>query len=248
MTGRVFEERDGADVIERRGVNQDRRRCGAKGKRPLPVPASRRGSLDFKGLHSYHEESDHEDAGEQFVRDYFEGNDISPTNPVAWDHRLARACSRARALSSPPADRPSRRAGGTPGGKIKARGVPKVMTMTSTYYDGVIQGESGSSCAGSRSCCRARTNSTRPSRGTRCHRRRSPSAHVARLGTAGRCPLPLVGRCPQRRREAETPPSSQRRSPRGCQGTGPTVTSRRGSTPPRSEPRGDPLISLSTST
>jgi multifunctional 2-oxoglutarate metabolism enzyme len=150
VMGRAFEERDGKPfVIEPGGVNLgiavDVER---KGKRSLLVPCIKSADhLDFKGFHSYYEELITKTRENSLTADDFQGTNISLTNPgglgtVASVPRLLEgqgtivACG---SLAYPVEWRHT-----TPE-KIKALGVSKVMTMTSTYDHRVIQGaESGS--------------------------------------------------------------------------------------------------------
>ena len=119
-----------------------------KGQRSLMVPCIKGAdSLDFAGFHAYYEELITKTRENKLTADDFQGTNISLTNPggigtVASVPRLMSgqgtiiACG---SLAYPvewahaPAD------------KVKALGVSKVMTTTSTYDHRVIQGaESGS--------------------------------------------------------------------------------------------------------
>jgi multifunctional 2-oxoglutarate metabolism enzyme len=150
VMGRAFEERDGKPtVIEPGGVNLgiavDVER---KGQRSLMVPCIKGSDgLDFAGFHSYYEELITKTRENSLTADDFQGTNISLTNPgglgtVASVPRLMTgqgtivACG---ALAYPVEWRHA------PPEKIKALGISKVMTMTSTYDHRVIQGaESGS--------------------------------------------------------------------------------------------------------
>ncbi len=150
VMGRAFEERDGKPfVIEPTGVNLgiavDVER---KGKRSLMVPCIKGAdSLDFKGFHSYYEELITKTRENSLTADDFQGTNISLTNPgglgtVASVPRLLEGQGTIVACGSLAYPVEWRHA--TPE-KIKALGVSKVMTMTSTYDHRVIQGaESGS--------------------------------------------------------------------------------------------------------
>ncbi len=150
VMGRSFEMRDGKPfVVEPGSVNLgiavDVER---KGTRSLMVPCIKGSDrLDFAGFHAYYEELITKTRENKLGADDFKGTTISLTNPgglgtVASVPRLMAgqgtiiACG---SLAYPvewahaPADR------------IKALGISKVMTMTSTYDHRVIQGaESGS--------------------------------------------------------------------------------------------------------
>ncbi len=150
VMGRAFEERDGKPtVIEPGGVNLgiavDVER---KGKRSLMVPCIKGAdSLDFKGFHSYYEELITKTRENSLTADDFQGTNISLTNPgglgtVASVPRLLTGQGTIVACGSLAYPVEWRHA---PPEKIKALGVSKVMTMTSTYDHRVIQGaESGS--------------------------------------------------------------------------------------------------------
>jgi 2-oxoglutarate dehydrogenase E1 component len=150
VMGRAFEERDGKPtVIEPGGVNLgiavDVER---KGKRSLMVPCIKSADqLDFKGFHSYYEELITKTRENSLTADDFQGTNISLTNPgglgtVASVPRLLKGQGTIVACGSLAYPVEWRHA---PPEKIKALGVSKVMTMTSTYDHRVIQGaESGS--------------------------------------------------------------------------------------------------------
>ena len=150
VMGRSFEIRDGKPhVIEHPQVNLgiavDVER---KGGRSLMVPAIKGAeSLDFAGFHASYEDLITKTRENKLTADDFQGTTISLTNPgglgtVASVPRLMKGQGTIIATGSiaypvewahAPAD------------KIKALGVSKVMTMTSTYDHRVIQGaESGS--------------------------------------------------------------------------------------------------------
>jgi 2-oxoglutarate decarboxylase len=150
VMGRSFEVREGKPfVVEpgtvNLGIAVDVER---KGARSLMVPAIKGSDgLDFAGFHAYYEELITKTRENKLSADDFKGTTISLTNPgglgtIASVPRLMSgqgtiiACG---SLAYPvewahaPADR------------IKALGISKVMTMTSTYDHRVIQGaESGS--------------------------------------------------------------------------------------------------------
>ncbi len=150
VMARHYEEIDGKPhVVEPGSINLgiavDVER---KGQRSLLVPAIKGAdSLDFAGFHAYYEELITKTRENKLTADDFQGTNISLTNPgglgtVASVPRLMSgqgtiiACG---SLAYPvewahaPAD------------KVKALGVSKVMTTTSTYDHRVIQGaESGS--------------------------------------------------------------------------------------------------------
>ncbi len=150
VMGRAFEERDGKPtVIEPGGVNLgiavDVER---KGKRSLLVPCIKGADrLDFGGFHSYYEELITKTRENSLTADDFQGTNISLTNPgglgtVASVPRLLKGQGTIVACGSLAYPVEWRHA---PPEKIKALGVSKVMTMTSTYDHRVIQGaESGS--------------------------------------------------------------------------------------------------------
>ena len=150
VMGRAFEERDGKPtVIEPGAVNLgiavDVER---KGKRSLLVPCIKGADrLDFKGFHSYYEELITKTRENSLTADDFQGTNISLTNPgglgtVASVPRLLKGQGTIVACGSLAYPVEWRHA---PPEKIKALGVSKVMTMTSTYDHRVIQGaESGS--------------------------------------------------------------------------------------------------------
>jgi 2-oxoglutarate decarboxylase len=150
VMGRSFEERDGKpNVIEPGGVNLgiavDVER---KGQRSLMVPCIKGADrLDFKGFHSYYEELITKTRENSLTADDFQGTNISLTNPgglgtVASVPRLMRGQGTIIACGSLAYPVEWKHA---PPEKIKALGVSKVMTMTSTYDHRVIQGaESGS--------------------------------------------------------------------------------------------------------
>ncbi len=150
VMGRSFEERDGKPtVIEPGGVNLgiavDVER---KGQRSLLVPCIKGADgLDFAGFHSYYEELITKTRENSLTADDFQGTNISLTNPgglgtVASVPRLMSGQGTIVACGSLAYPVEWRHA---PPEKIRALGVSKVMTMTSTYDHRVIQGaESGS--------------------------------------------------------------------------------------------------------
>jgi 2-oxoglutarate dehydrogenase E1 component len=150
VMGRTFLERDGKPFV----VETDQVNLGIavdverKGGRSLMVPCIKGAqALDFTGFHSYYEELITKTRENTLTADDFKGTNVSLTNPggigtVASVPRLPKGQGTIIATGSiaypvewahAPAD------------KIKALGVSKVMTMTSTYDHRVIQGaESGS--------------------------------------------------------------------------------------------------------
>jgi 2-oxoglutarate dehydrogenase E1 component len=150
VMGRSYAEQDGKPVVvEPTGVNLgiavDVER---KGQRSLLVPVIKGADrLDFAGFHSYYEELITKTRENKLTADDFQGTNISLTNPGG----LGTAASVPRLMSG----QGTIVAAGSlaypvewrhaPPEKIKALGVSKVMTMTSTYDHRVIQGaESGS--------------------------------------------------------------------------------------------------------
>ncbi|HEY3191260.1 MAG TPA: multifunctional oxoglutarate decarboxylase/oxoglutarate dehydrogenase thiamine pyrophosphate-binding subunit/dihydrolipoyllysine-residue succinyltransferase subunit [Solirubrobacterales bacterium] len=150
VMGRHYEESDGKPtVVEPGGVNLgiavDVER---KGQRSLLVPCIKGADqLDFAGFHSYYEELITKTRENNLTADDFQGTNISLTNPgglgtVASVPRLMSGQGTIVACGSLAYPVEWRHA---PPEKIKALGVSKVMTMTSTYDHRVIQGaESGS--------------------------------------------------------------------------------------------------------
>ena len=150
VMGRSYAEEDGKPVvIEPTGVNLgiavDVER---KGQRSLLVPCIKGADrLDFGGFHSYYEELITKTRENKLTADDFQGTNISLTNPgglgtVASVPRLMSGQGTIVASGSLAYPVEWRHA---PPEKIKALGVSKVMTMTSTYDHRVIQGaESGS--------------------------------------------------------------------------------------------------------
>jgi 2-oxoglutarate dehydrogenase E1 component len=150
VMGRAFAEQDGKPtVIEPTGVNLgiavDVER---KGQRSLLVPCIKGAdSLDFAGFHSYYEDLITKTRENKLTADDFQGTNISLTNPgglgtVASVPRLMSGQGTIVACGSLAYPVEWRHA---PPEKIKALGISKVMTMTSTYDHRVIQGaESGS--------------------------------------------------------------------------------------------------------
>jgi 2-oxoglutarate dehydrogenase E1 component len=150
VMGRHYEETDGKPtVVEPGGVNLgiavDVER---KGQRSLLVPCIKGADgLDFAGFHAYYEELITKTRENSLTADDFQGTNISLTNPgglgtVASVPRLMSGQGTIVACGSLAYPVEWRHA---PPEKIKALGVSKVMTMTSTYDHRVIQGaESGS--------------------------------------------------------------------------------------------------------
>jgi 2-oxoglutarate dehydrogenase E1 component len=150
VMGRSFEERDGKPtVIEAASVNLgiavDVER---KGQRSLLVPVIKGADqLDFAGFHSYYEDLITKTRENKLTADDFQGTNISLTNPgglgtVASVPRLLKGQGTIIAAGSLAYPVEWKHA---PPEKLKALGVSKVMTMTSTYDHRIIQGaESGS--------------------------------------------------------------------------------------------------------
>ena len=150
VMGRSYAETDGKPtVIEPTGVNLgiavDVER---KGQRSLLVPCIKAADqLDFAGFHSYYEELITKTRENNLTADDFQGTNISLTNPgglgtVASVPRLMSGQGTIVACGSLAYPVEWKHAAPE---KIKALGVSKVMTMTSTYDHRVIQGaESGS--------------------------------------------------------------------------------------------------------
>jgi len=119
-----------------------------RGQRSLMVPCIRGAqSLDFAGFHSYYEELITKTRENALTADDFQGTNITLTNPgglgtVASVPRLLSGQGTIVATGS--IAYPPEWAHAAPD-RIKALGVSKVMTMTSTYDHRIIQGaESGS--------------------------------------------------------------------------------------------------------
>ena len=119
-----------------------------KGSRSLMVPCIKGAdTLDFRGFHTYYEELITKTRENKLTADDFQGTNISLTNPgglgtVASVPRLL--SGQGTIVASGSLAYPVEWAHAPPE-KIKALGVSKVMTMTSTYDHRVIQGaESGS--------------------------------------------------------------------------------------------------------
>jgi 2-oxoglutarate decarboxylase len=150
VMARSYAERDGKpNVIEAANVNLgiavDVER---KGARSLMVPCIKRAdTLDFRGFHTYYEELITKTRENTLTADDFQGTNISLTNPgglgtVASVPRLMSGQGTIVACGSLAYPVEWAHA---PEEQIKALGVSKVMTMTSTYDHRVIQGaESGS--------------------------------------------------------------------------------------------------------
>jgi 2-oxoglutarate dehydrogenase E1 component len=150
VMARHFEERDGKpNVVEPGSINLgiavDVER---KGSRSLMVPCIKAADqLDFRGFHSYYEELITKTRENSLTADDFQGTNITLTNPgglgtVASVPRLMTGQGTIVACGSLAYPVEWRHA---PAEKIKALGISKVMTTTSTYDHRVIQGaESGS--------------------------------------------------------------------------------------------------------
>jgi 2-oxoglutarate dehydrogenase E1 component len=150
VMARHYEEADGKPTVAEPGsinlgiaVDVER-----KGQRSLMVPCIKGADgLDFAGFHSYYEELITKTRENSLTADDFQGTNISLTNPgglgtVASVPRLMSGQGTIVACGSLAYPVEWRHA---PPEKIKALGVSKVMTMTSTYDHRVIQGaESGS--------------------------------------------------------------------------------------------------------
>jgi len=150
VMGRHYEEADGKPTVVEPGsinlgiaVDVER-----KGQRSLMVPCIKGAdSLDFSGFHTYYEELITKTRENSLTADDFQGTNISLTNPgglgtVASVPRLLAGQGTIVACGSLAYPVEWKHA---PPEKIKALGVSKVMTMTSTYDHRVIQGaESGS--------------------------------------------------------------------------------------------------------
>jgi 2-oxoglutarate decarboxylase len=150
VMARTFEVRDDKPhVVEPGGVSLgiavDVER---KGQRSLMVPAIKgASSLDFAGFHTYYEELITKTRENKLTADDFQGTNITLTNPgglgtVASVPRLM--VGQGTIVATGSIAYPVEWAH-APAEKIKALGISKVMTMTSTYDHRVIQGaESGS--------------------------------------------------------------------------------------------------------
>ncbi len=147
---RVHEERDGKPVAIEGGpvnlgiaVDVERK----DGSHSLMVPAIKGADgLDFAGFHTYYEELINKTRENKLTADDFQGTNISLTNPggigtVASVPRLMKGQSAIIATGS--IAYPPEWSHATPD-RLRALGVSKVMTLTSTYDHRVIQGaESG---------------------------------------------------------------------------------------------------------
>ena len=147
---RVYEERDGKPFALEGGsvnlgiaVDVERK----DGSHSLMVPAIKGADgLDFAAFHSYYEDLITKTRESKLTADDFQGTNISLTNPggigtVASVPRLMSGQSAIIATGS--IAYPSEWAHATPE-RLRALGVSKVMTLTSTYDHRVIQGaESG---------------------------------------------------------------------------------------------------------
>src|SRR5919109_39619 len=150
VMGRSYTERDSKPyVIEPGGVNLgiavDVER---KGSRSLMVPCIKAaGELDFAAFHTYYEDLITKTRENRLTADDFRGTNITLTNPgglgtVASVPRLMSGQGTIVACGA--LAYPAEWAHAGPE-KLKALGVSKVMTMTSTYDHRIIQGaESGS--------------------------------------------------------------------------------------------------------
>ncbi|TMK71599.1 MAG: hypothetical protein E6G48_08100, partial [Actinobacteria bacterium] len=150
VMARVYEERDGKPhVVEPGGVNLgiavDVER---RGSRNLMVPCIKGAdTLDFASFHTYYEELITKTRENELTADDFQGTNITLTNPgglgtVASVPRLLTGQGTIVATGSIAYPVEWAHA---PAEKIKALGISKVMTMTSTYDHRIIQGaESGS--------------------------------------------------------------------------------------------------------
>ena len=147
---RTFEERDGKPVAIEGGpvnlgiaVDVERK----DGSHSLMVPAIKGADgLDFAAFHSYYEDLINKTRENKLTADDFQGTNISLTNPggigtVASVPRLMKGQSAIIATGS--IAYPPEWAHASPD-RLRALGVSKVMTLTSTYDHRVIQGaESG---------------------------------------------------------------------------------------------------------
>jgi multifunctional 2-oxoglutarate metabolism enzyme len=150
VMARSYAEREGKpNVIEAASVNLgiavDVER---KGARSLMVPCIKRAdTFDFRGFHTYYEELITKTRENTLTADDFQGTNISLTNPgglgtIASVPRLMSGQGTIVACGSLAYPVEWSHA---PEEQVKALGVSKVMTMTSTYDHRVIQGaESGS--------------------------------------------------------------------------------------------------------
>ncbi len=150
VMARVYEERDGKpQVIEPGSVNLgiavDVER---KGSRSLMVPCIKGADgLDFASFHTYYEELITKTRENKLTADDFQGTNVTLTNPgglgtIASVPRLLKGQGTIVATGSIAYPVEWAHA---PAEKIKALGISKVMTMTSTYDHRIIQGaESGS--------------------------------------------------------------------------------------------------------
>ena len=150
VMGRSFSEEGGKPVAVEPahinlGIAVDVER---KGARSLMVPCIKGAeTLDFAGFHAYYEDLINKTRENQLTADDFKGTNITLTNPgglgtVASVPRLMAGQGTIVATGSIAYPVEWQHA---PGDKVKALGVSKVMTMTSTYDHRVIQGaESGS--------------------------------------------------------------------------------------------------------
>src|SRR5690349_303992 len=151
VMGRAYSEQDGKPQVTEAGsvnlgiaVDVERK----DGSRSLMVPCIKGAdAVDFQGFHSYYEDLITKTRENKLTADDFQGTNITLTNPgglgtVASVPRLMSGQGTIVACGSLayPAEWAH-----APADRIKALGISKVMTMTSTYDHRVIQGaESGS--------------------------------------------------------------------------------------------------------
>jgi multifunctional 2-oxoglutarate metabolism enzyme len=147
---RTYEERDGKPHAVQPGhvnlgiaVDVERK----DGSRGLMVPCIKRAeALDFAGFHGYYEDLITKTRENKLTADDFQDTNITLTNPggLGTVASVPRLTAGGTIIATGSIDYPVewRHA---PADKVKALGVSKVMTMTSTYDHRVIQGaESGS--------------------------------------------------------------------------------------------------------
>ena len=197
------------------GQPRNRRRRGAQGRLPQPHgPGDQggRGPRLRRLPHRAIEELITKTRESKLTADDFQGTNISPDQPRRDRHdRLGAAPARAaRARSSPPARSPIRPSGRTPSPeRIKParrlQGDDADLDLRPPRHPGRRVGRAF--CAGSSSCCRARTTSTRHSPPTSASRPpRSPTPTL---------PPPPPRPC-QRAAPAAEAPASTARSTRSC--------------------------------
>jgi 2-oxoglutarate dehydrogenase E1 component len=151
VMARSFAEQDGKPFVNEPatvnlGIAVDVER--KDGSRSLMVPVIKEAdSLDFAGFHSYYEDLITKTRENKLTADDFHGTNISLTNPggLGTSASVPRLMSeQGTIVATGSIAYPPEWAHATPD-RIKALGVSKVMTMTSTYDHRVIQGaESGS--------------------------------------------------------------------------------------------------------